>query len=191
MPKLNEKMKQMKADLILEKASQMFDMVGFEELKVSELAKDVGVSVGTIYAYFESKEGLHHACMKNDIDAFHEVLVGLIEEHKDFEQLLLITTRMKFEVMKQKRICIQSSALSNPFFFESTQVIHKESMQKIYKLFEKLVEVEKKVDIESMQLVYLFNSMTNAYMLRWLEDEISLDGKAEEICNLFIKMIKG
>lgn len=191
MPKLNAKMKRMKADLILDKASEMFDSVGFEELKVSELAKEVGVSVGTIYSYFESKEGLHQACMKNDIEDFYEALVILMDEHTDFEKMLLITTNMKFEIMKQKRVCIQSSALSNPFFFESTQVLHKESMAKIYELFAQKVEVEKNIDIESIQLVYLFNSMTNAYVLRWLEDEISLDGKAEEICNLFIKMIKG
>ena len=129
MSRLNAEIKNMKRTLILEKASEIFDTHGFEELKISTLAKEVGVSVGTIYAYFESKERLYSACMLREIESAYTLFVKLFEQDLSFEALLEQSIKIKFTVMSQKRKSIESGALNNPMFFESQQVEHKEAFE--------------------------------------------------------------
>jgi AcrR family transcriptional regulator len=88
MSRLNAEIKNMKRTLILEKASEMFEIHGFEELKISALAKEVGVSVGTIYAYFDSKEGLYSAWVLTEIEAAYVLFLKLFEQDLTFEELL-------------------------------------------------------------------------------------------------------
>ena len=192
MPRLNSKMKNIKHDLILEKASEMFESQGFEELKVSVLAKELGISVGTIYSYFESKEGLYGACVLVQIEQAYEMFKKLFDQGLDFEQLIERSVEIKFQAMSMKRKSLETGVLSNPFFFESQQIEHKDAFQKIYDLYIEPIEAIKKIDMDSMQLVYLLNAMGNSYILRWLEGDIdSLEGKAQEVTHLFITMIKG
>lgn len=192
MSRLTAKMKNMKRDLILEKASEMFDKFGFAELKVSDLAHEAGVSVGTIYSYFDSKEGLFSACIAQDIERVSAALEILFAKGLPFEQMLEETVRIKFETITQKRKSLESGALSNPFFFESQQIEHKEAFDKIYGFFIEPIDKIKTVDIDSWQLVYIWNSIGNAYVLRWLEGELdSLESKTKEACGIFMKIIKG
>ena len=192
MSRLNVEIKNMKRTLILEKASEMFDAHGFEELKISTLAKEVGVSVGTIYAYFDSKERLYSACMLREIEFAYELFVKLFEQDLSFEALLEQSIKIKFNVMSQKRKSIESGALNNPMFFESQQVEHKEAFDKLYGLYVEPIEKVKKVDVETMQLIYILNSIGNAYALRWMEGELdTLEGKEKEVCSIFMSILKG
>lgn len=192
MSRLTAKMKNMKRDLILEKASEMFDKYGFGELKVSDLAHEAGVSVGTIYAYFESKEGLYSACVALEIERASERLEILFAQDLSFEKMLEESIRIKFELITQKRKSLESGALSNPFFFESQQIEHKEAFDKIYSFYIEPIDKIKTVDIDSWQLVYIWNSIGNAYVLRWLEGELaSLEDKEKEVCDVFMSILKG
>ena len=192
MSRLNTEIKKMKRTLILEKASEMFEEFGFEELKISALAKEVGVSVGTIYAYFDSKEGLYSAWVLTEIEAAYELFLKLFEQELSFEELLLKSIQIKFGVMSQKRRSLESGVLNNPFFFESQQLEHKEAFDKLYGLYIEPIERVKKVEIESMQLVYILNSIGNAYVLRWIEGDLeTLEDKAEEVSTIFLSILKG
>ncbi len=192
MSRLNTEIKNMKRALILEKASEMFELYGYEEMKVSVLAKEVGVSVGTIYAYFNSKEGLYSAFMQDEIDAAYLVLQKIFEEDITFEEKLLRSVQIKFRVMSQKKRTLESGIFNNPFFFESQQTAHRESFEKIYALYLDPIEKIKTVEIESLQLVHILNAIGNAYVLRWVEGEIEdLESKAQEVSSLFIKLMKG
>ncbi len=191
MPNLKSKIKDMKKDLILESASNMFEEYGFDDLKVTTLAKSVGVSVGTIYSYFESKEGLYAACTSMHIEEAYQMFKQLLDENLSFEETLVKSIRLKLQTISSKKCSIASGAMSNPFFFESMQIVHKEELTKIYKLFAPLVEKEKEVDIDTMTLLYLLNAFGNAYILRWIEGDLkTLDGVEHEIANSFIKIIK-
>ena len=192
MSRLNAEIKNMKRTLILEQAAEMFELHGFEELKISALAKEVGVSVGTIYAYFESKEGLYSAWVLTEIEAAYELFVKLFEQELSFEALLRQSLEIKFGVMSQKRKSLESGVLNNPFFFESQQIEHKAAFDKLYGLYIEPIEKVKNVDVDSMQLVYILNSIGNAYVLRWIEGDLdSLEGKAEEVCSIFMNILKG
>ncbi len=192
MSRLNSEIKNMKRTLILEKATEMFEEHGFEELKVSDLAHEAGVSVGTIYAYFGSKEGLYSACVGSHIEAVYEVFVNLFAEELPFEELIEKSQKIKFETISKKRKTLETGAINNPFFFESHQINHKEEMDRIHRLFVDVIDRHKKVDVDSLQLVYILNAIGNAYVLRWIEGEFDdLNAKTKEVSSLFISMIKG
>ncbi|MDA3946551.1 MAG: TetR/AcrR family transcriptional regulator [Helicobacteraceae bacterium] len=192
MSRLNAKLKNMKRDLILEKASEMFEKHGFTELKVSELAQEAGVSVGTIYSYFDSKEGVYSACVSLDIERACVLFEKLFEQDIPFEKMLEETVKIKFEIITQKRKSLESGVLNNPFFFESQQIEHKEAFDKIYGFYIEPIDKIKSVDIDSWQLVYILNSIGNAYILRWIEGELdSLEGKEKEVCSIFMSILKG
>ena len=50
--------RQNREELILDNAGKLISEVGFFELKISDLAKMCGISVGTLYGHFTSKEDL-------------------------------------------------------------------------------------------------------------------------------------
>jgi len=192
MSRLNAEVKEMKRKLILEKAAEMFESLGFEEMKVSLLAKEVGVSVGTIYAYFESKEGLYSAWVLTEIEGAYQLFSELMKKNLPFEEMLEASIAIKFSVFSQKKKSLETGVLNNPFFFESQQVAHKEAFEKLYSLYIKPIDKVKKVSIDSMQLVYILNAIGNAYVLRWIEGDLdSLDAKASEVCDIFMSILKG
>ena len=192
MSRLNAEIKHMKRTLILEKASEMFEVYGFDEMKISALAKEVGVSVGTIYAYFDSKEGLYSAWVLTEIEGAYELFLTLFAQELPFEELLERSIQIKFGVISQKRKSLESGVLNNPFFFESQQIEHKEAFDKLYGLYIEPIDKVKTVEVDSMQLVYILNSIGNAYVLRWIEGDLeTLDGKAQEVCSIFMSILKG
>lgn len=182
----------MKRNLILDEALLMFEEFGYEELKISTLAKEVGVSVGTIYSYFKSKEELYSACMEVEINKAYELHKELFSQDIPSKEKLKKAIKIKFEILSKKRTSIASGAMSNPFFFESTQLTHMDAISKIYDLYIEPIDALKKVNIDSYQLVYILNSITNAYILKWTEDDIhNLVDKDEEAFNVFMSVLKG
>jgi len=192
MSRLNAEIKNMKRTLILEKAAEMFEAEGFGEMKVSLLAKEVGVSVGSIYAYFDSKEGLYSAWVLSEINTAYELFSQLFEQEVSFEEMLKASIRIKFSLFSKKRKTLKSGVLNNPFFFEAQQVVHKEALERLYGLFITPIEAVKQVDIDAMQLVYILNSVGNTYVIRWIEGDIAnLNDKVDEMHNLFMSILEG
>jgi AcrR family transcriptional regulator len=192
MSKLNAKIKNIKRDLILDEALLMFEEYGYEELKISELAKKVGVSVGTIYSYFKSKEHLYGACVEKEIDKAYIAHQELFSLDISDEEKIQKAIELKFEIMSKKRTSLTSGLLNNPFFFESHHMEHTNKINDIYELFIDSVNRLKNVDIDSYQLVYILNSITNSYVLRWAEDKIeSLTSKSQEVYSVFMSILKG
>ena len=103
-PKQQEKRNQ-----ILTSAIRLFAQNGFTSTTVSDIAKNAGVSFGTVFTYFENKEALFEAAIIEPLMDFdsvftrHEInekpiteqLEGIIEEqimfmaeHRDYLQLI-------------------------------------------------------------------------------------------------------
>ncbi len=192
MSRLNNEIKNIKRQRILEHAAEMFEAQGYEEMKVSVLAKEVGVSVGSIYAYFDSKEGLYSAWVCSEIESAYTVFETLFQQELPFETILEQSIRAKFQLFSKKRKTLKTGVLNNPFFFEAQQVEHKEALEKLYTLFILPIETIKTVNIESMQLVYILNSIGNAYIIRWIEGDIdNLEDKVGEVFSVFMSLLQG
>ncbi len=93
-----------KESTILEIAENVFSKKGFENSKVEDIASDLGMSKGTIYFYFESKEDIYlaltYGAMQKLLDEFYQtfdevkqqngyqVIYQLAETYLDFTEKL-------------------------------------------------------------------------------------------------------
>jgi len=192
MSHLNDKVKNLKRNLILEEALLMFEEYGYEELKISDLSKKIGVSVGTIYSYFKSKEELYSACVDSEIKKAYESIKELFSQDISNEEKIRQAIKVKFSIVAEKKNSLTSGALSNPFFFEAHQIQHKDTINEIYKFYIEPIDELKKIDIDSLHLTYILNSLSNTYILRWAEGDLeSFEGVDEEVFSIFMSILKG
>ena len=71
--------------LIQTTALEMFYQKGYRQTKMSEIAKEMGISVGNIYTYFGNKEDLFYTVVPKETMAyFEEVIVESIKVYNDF-----------------------------------------------------------------------------------------------------------
>lgn len=94
-----DKIKREKESLILDTAIILFSENGFKNTSMEAIAKKAMVSKGNLYNYFDSKEALLRAVLKNGLDQFsdffHEIQ-SEINSQEQFEKII----RMNFETLK-------------------------------------------------------------------------------------------
>lgn len=82
-PKLTiDEKKKIKRSTILNAAIKLFSENGFAETKVAEIAKEAGVSFGTVFTYFDSKEALYESVF---LEPLEEIKTYFIEIEKHFK----------------------------------------------------------------------------------------------------------
>ena len=71
---------------ILDGAKTVFMKMGFDAASMNDVTREAGVSKGTIYVYFQSKEVLFAALIEREKGRFTEALRDILAESKDVEQ---------------------------------------------------------------------------------------------------------
>ena len=66
-PSMEEK-KRLKRDQIFRAASKIFSEKGYFETTVADIAKEAGVSFGTVFTYFETKEMLYETVILEQLE---------------------------------------------------------------------------------------------------------------------------
>ena len=74
-------------EAILEAAERVFVRLGYRQAKMSDLAREVGVSTGTIYNYFDSKEAVFSSLVERARAEFLAALRGAADEALPLERL--------------------------------------------------------------------------------------------------------
>lgn len=77
---LKERQRQEREDLILQTAEDVLLERGYHEMSLDEIATRVGISKGTIYLHFASKEDLVLALAERSIRAFMRTLDATLDE---------------------------------------------------------------------------------------------------------------
>ncbi|BDD03460.1 TetR/AcrR family transcriptional regulator [Aureibacter tunicatorum] len=85
----NEAIKTERKKAILEAALRLFSVKGYDSSSVSEIAKEAGISKGSVYNYYESKE-----------DILMEVMEKALEEKMDFISDRIIPVDNKEKMIK-------------------------------------------------------------------------------------------
>lgn len=189
---IKEKMNTLKKELLLQEASKLFEEIGFEQMKVAELAKTAGVSIGTIYGLFESKDGLYAAYIQHQITLFTKELEKKTLVCESAESKLNAFIELKFSYYTNKHKALNQSVKNNPFFFNTLYEVNHHPLQNIF-LFQAdcFKEINKNLDDDNaMHLAYLFNGFSDGYISEWFQIEDDLMGKVDEACALFISMVK-
>jgi AcrR family transcriptional regulator len=77
-----------KRDQILAGAQRVFFSMGFDAASMSDITREAGVSKGTIYVYFTSKEELFEALMDNERNKMFSSLTEVLEQATSLRQAL-------------------------------------------------------------------------------------------------------
>lgn len=86
-------------------------------MKVAELASNVGVSVGSIYTLFGSKENIYHNYILDQIDHYLEMLDEQIRDIQDPFEKLKILTHIKLNAFVEHKHELQSIGANHPLYF--------------------------------------------------------------------------
>jgi len=189
---IKNKMNELKKELLLEEASKMFEELGYEQMKVANLAKKAHVSVGTIYAIFNSKEGLYFSYLEHQINSFFKELESKITNNSSPNEKIKIFIELKFSYYTQKKKAIEHSATNNPLFFNTLAQEHSQSFKKIYTFLEEcFMEINPKIHKDkAKRMAFAINGFSDGYISLWLENNDDLLKYTDEVCKLFTNMIK-
>jgi AcrR family transcriptional regulator len=101
-------------DEILDAAQQVFGEHGFARTKLEDVARAAGVSKGTLYLYFDSKESLFRAMIRARIVPLVEEGEALVQNYRGSARDLLVTmiTRMFGNLQHRGVGCISRLVLS-------------------------------------------------------------------------------
>ncbi|MBL0721369.1 MAG: TetR/AcrR family transcriptional regulator [Sulfurovum sp.] len=190
---IKTKMKALKKDLILEKASNLFEEIGYENMKIADLAKDLGVSIGTIYSLFNNKEGLYLAYIAHQIDNFFSEYQEKVSTKSTPKQKIESFIELKFDYYNKKRKAIEQSATDNPLFFHSLYREHTNPFGRVYEyLAESFMELNPKLDTQqAMRMAFAVNGLSDGYIMQWLEIGDELLSRVDEATYLSVTMVKG
>lgn len=190
---IKTKLQDVKRELILDEAAVLFETLGFEQLKVSELAKSVGVSVGSIYGLFESKEGLYFAYVQHQIAHHAAILEERIAEIESGEMQLRTVFGLKFETMAAKRKAVEECVYNNPLFFASIRHASPEMFDGIYAILAEIIlRINPALDAaQAERLAYICIGMSDGYVAHWLRTEEDLMQQIDTMIAQMLSLIKG
>lgn len=190
---IKTKLHDVKRALILEEAAKLFESVGYEELKVSDLAKAAGVSVGTIYGFFESKEGLYMAFVRAEIAHFLDALEAHFAQTESAEERLKVAIRLKFSVFVSKRRAVEDCAKNNPLFFSNIRHAEPEMLEQVYvKIAAIIREINPTLGAdEALRLSYVLSNLSDGYLSYWLAHDGDLLSQTETLHTQMLTLIKG
>jgi AcrR family transcriptional regulator len=186
------KVKDLKKDLILEETSKYFEEIGFENIKMSDLAKNCDISVGQLYKLFVSKENLYYEYVSYQIRLFYDKLQKLCLNVQEPEDRLLIYLDMKFDTFKSKRKVFEAPVMGDPLFFSKMNTKQEKLAKPIYeflqKEFEKLArKKDLSQDVDFLQVAYVFNSFSMGYIEHWLNTKGELEIDSKDVLKRFIR----
>ncbi|MBN2899298.1 MAG: TetR/AcrR family transcriptional regulator [Clostridia bacterium] len=84
---------------ILESATVEFYNNGYGKASMREIAKQSGITVGNIYRYFDGKEALFEAVVKEAYDRFYDIVANGVRD-----ELIKVTNSDSFEMLRQELI---------------------------------------------------------------------------------------
>jgi AcrR family transcriptional regulator len=73
----------LKEVMILNAAEQVFEVVGFANAKMEDIAKAASMSKGSIYFYFQSKENLYMAVTYRGMQKLNDLMYASLTAHKE------------------------------------------------------------------------------------------------------------
>jgi AcrR family transcriptional regulator len=80
MPRVVQGYRKQAMDTIMESASRLFFELGYQEASMDDIAREIGVTKGTLYLYFKNKEELLYEVCKKNLKLLEDSLGKLVSE---------------------------------------------------------------------------------------------------------------
>jgi len=182
---MKKEVENLKRNLIIQTSMQHFEEHGFSQTKVADIAKKMGISVGTIYSHFDSKENLYFQCIFKHIEQFNETL----EKHytNNPRENIKVFLTLKFNSMIKKQKVLQESWENDPFFSMKIALAKECPLENIYAMLEKeFKEIIGKEDKDYRLMAISFNRFSDAYLEHWLRNKFDIMNQIDDIIDTFL-----
>jgi AcrR family transcriptional regulator len=133
-PKISEKAKKAKKDIIIQEALKLFSQNGYVETSMDDIVVASQISKGGIYNYFKSKEEIFLAIAEDRFNKRHDLIEGFPENTLNKEKLI------KYIHWTLRGLFNEETSLNARFTFEFWSVLSRnekssEKAKERYNLF--------------------------------------------------------
>lgn len=187
--KINDEINKIKKELYIKASTPYFDEKGFKNFKISELAKVLETSVGTIYNLFNSKEEFYLEYLILKLNAF----INKLNENKTTDPLKNIENYLKYKyetfihLDKEKQIPITN----DPYFFHKLDILNHPIVHDIYKYLEEQFRVIlPNCKCSYFHLSVLFKKFSDGFIESYIIESYDTSHIVEDTMGLFLNGIK-
>lgn len=189
-----QKVQELKRELILKEATKLFIKDGYENMKISELSKNAGVSVGPIYCMFGSKEALYNHYIMSQVDYYIGVIEEEIKKYTDPIDMLKELTKIKFSAIIENRNAIKENVISNPTFFLQVSTDEDDPLTNFYIYVAEYVmrplSLTLHTDKEPLEMFFLHDGITYGMIKYWMLKGGDLMSRVDEAVESFLLVVK-
>lgn len=187
------KAQEFKRELILEEATILFIKEGYENMKISELAKNAGVSVGAIYSMFGSKDNLYNHYLMGQIEYYIEIIKKELKRYTDPVDMLKAITAIKFSAIIKNKNALKENLINDPTFFLNVSADEDDPLMGMYlyianHVMEPLSQ-SISTDKNPLELFFLYDGITFGMIKYWIIAGGDLSERVDEAVEHFLRLI--
>jgi len=183
--KIDEKLKKIKRELYIETSAKYFEEYGYKNAKMSDLAKELEVSVGTLYKMFESKENLYFEYILYQIKQFVNTLNNNASD--DPIENLKLYLQYTYEPFIKKRKSIEYTLTNDPFFFHKLNANKEHVMDGVFDFLAQQFESILKDDtVDYRHIAVLFKKLSDGYTESYMIKEFDTATVIDDTVDLFL-----
>ncbi len=161
---------------------------GYEETKMSDVAKEASVSIGTIYALFENKDGVFKACLFQEISAHIEQIKKEIESVEGAREKLIKIVAHKFASMEFHRDAINDLLFATPWFFSKLIMTdpYDEILQVLTTVFQ---DLDKEIGLKNRNYSLLainFKYFSEGYVMHAMKQQEKIEADPKDVVDEFL-----
>lgn len=187
---INEELGRVKKELYLNAAARYFDETGYKHFKISDLAKELETSVGTIYNLFGSKEELYVEYLILKLETF----LANLKEHEGSDPLenLKVYLTHKYANFIQIDHHRHEPITNDPYFFHKLEISNHSVVQEIYQYLVR--QLSKLIPCENtnyMHLAILFKKLSDGFIESYLYGECQAQQIVSETIEVFLHGVRG
>lgn len=184
-------------EAILEAAAAVFGRLGFLDARMVDIAKEAGVSVGTLYNYFVSKDAVIDALHNHEMEELQAQLAQVSDTSEPCQRLRsLVETSFRFV---QERGALVAMAMQSGLFDEEVAAQrghgeHNDVQRTVLALYEKaLMEAASagkiRRDLDPVQMTIALDGMVSALIFSWVRTrpQKPLTDETDFVLSLFMK----
>jgi TetR/AcrR family fatty acid metabolism transcriptional regulator len=144
MPRVSAERLQDRYESILEAASQVFTLTGFEASSIAEIARTANVSEGLIYRYFENKRDLLLQVLRRFFERMLARVEAEVVRQTEFADRLLALTRIHLEAFVDDtamcRLLIAEGRISGDYPGSQIRALNRRYTSVLLKIVEEGIE---------------------------------------------------
>ena len=182
---INAELNRVKKKLYLDAATRYFDDIGYKHFKISDLAKELETSVGTIYNLFGSKEELYIEYLVVKLEKFLAKLKKL--EGKDPIENLKTYLNYKYTEFTRPDYQKETSTTYDSYFFHKLEILHHEVVDDINNYLARQIRILIPTDeTHSQHLAILFKKLSDGFIISYLSDLCSSEDITNKTLDMFL-----